>query len=135
MAKIKSFGVTVSVATNLIGGLTDVSVPETEVTDIDITSHDSPNGFKEYVGGLKDGGIFTLNGNYDIANTGQAYLRNPANQGGAPVAVVVTFSDGSKATFNAVVKGYGVEIPLDDVATFSCSLRISGQPTYAAATP
>lgn len=132
MAKIKSFGVAVSVASNIIGGLTDVSLPEVEVTDVDITTHDSPDDFKEYVGGLKDAGVMTLTGKYNISDAGQAYLRAPANQGGDAVAVVVTFSDNSTATFNAVVKGYGVGNPLDDAVEFTSSLRISGQIIYAA---
>ena len=133
MAKIKSFGVAVTVATNIIGGLTDVTLPEVEVTDIDTTTHDSSGGFREFVGGLKDGGVVTLSGDYNIADAGQTYLRNPANVGTTPVAVVVTFSDDSTATFNAVVKGYGVNNPLDEVVTFTASLRISGSITYAAA--
>ena len=133
MAKIKSFGVSVSVATNDIGGLTDVSIPETEVTDVDTTTHDTEGGYRTFVGGLKDGGTLTLSGNYDIADTGQSYLRLPANQGGAAVAVIVTFSDLSTASFNAVVKGYGTSNPLDDVVTFTSSLRISGPVNYEAA--
>jgi predicted secreted protein len=133
MAKIKSFGVTVTVATNAIGGLKSVEIPETEVTDIDVTTHDSAGGFRQFVGGLKDGGTVTLAGAYDIANAGQTYLRTAANQGAAPVAVVVTFSDGSKATFNAVVKGYGVSNPLDEDVTFNSSLKVSGAITFAAA--
>ena len=132
MAKIRSFGVAVSVATINIGGLTDVQLPEVEVTDIDTTTHDSSGGYKEYVGGLKDGGVVTLSGKYDIADTGQVYLRAPANQGGAAVAVIVMFSDGSTATFDAVVKGYGITNPLDEDVQFSSSLRISGSVTYAA---
>ena len=131
MAKIKSFGVAVSVASNTIGGLTDVSIPESEVTDIDVTTHDTSGGYKEYVGGLKDGGVVTLSGDYNISDTGQTYLRTAANQGGDPVACVVTFSDTSTASFNAVVKGYGVTNPLDDVVGFTASLRISGAVTYA----
>ena len=132
MAKIKSFGITVSVDANLIGGLTDVTLPEVEVTDVETTTHDSPDDFKEFVGGLKDGGVVTLAGIYDIADTGQVYLRTPANQGGAAVDIIVTFSDNSTAEFSAVVKGYGVTNPLDDAVTFSSSLRISGAVTYAA---
>ncbi len=49
MAAIKSFGVTVSVATNPIGGLREANIPEVDVTDIDVTTHSSPLGFKEYV--------------------------------------------------------------------------------------
>lgn len=129
---IRSFGVAVSVATNDIGDLTEISLPETESADIDVTTHDSANGYREFLGGLKDGGTMTLAGKYDISDTGQAYLRNPANQGGSPVAVVVTFSDSSTASFNAVVKGYGVSNPLDEDVTFTSSLRISGSVTYAA---
>lgn len=132
MAKIRSFGVTVSVASNLIGGLKDVQIPEVEVTDIDVTTHDSAGGYRQFLGGLKDGGTVTLSGAYDISNTGQTYLRTAANQGGAPVAVVVTFSDDSTCTFNAVVKGYGTSNPLDEDVTFSSSLKISGAVTYAA---
>jgi predicted secreted protein len=132
MAKIKSFGVAVTVASNTIGGLKSVDIPEAEVTDIDITTHDSAGGFREYTGGLKDGGTVTMSGAYDIANTGQAYLRNPANQGAAPVACVVTFSDDSTASFNAVVKGYGITNPLDENVEFTASLKVSGPVTYAA---
>ncbi len=132
MAKIKSFGVAVTVATNSIGGITDVSIPEVEVTDIDTTTHDTAGGYRTFVGGLKDGGVLTISGLYDIENAGQAYLRNKDNQGGEPVACTVVFSDGSEAEFEAVVKGYGVTNPLDENVTFSASLRISGPVDYTA---
>ncbi len=132
MAKIKSFGVTVTVATNLVGGLTDVSIPEVEVTDIETTTHDGTSGYRTFVGGLKDGGVLTLSGLFDIADVGQGYLRNPANQGGSPVAVLVTFSDDSEAAFNAVVKGCGTSNPLDDNVQFTASLKISGPVEYSA---
>ena len=133
MAKIKSFGVTVEVDGNAIGGLTDVSIPEVEVTDIDTTTHDTEGGYRTFVGGLKDGGTLTISGLYDIANTGQVFLRTAANQGGEPVEIVVTFSDGSTATFDTVVKGYGASNPLDENVTFTASFKISGAVTYAAA--
>ena len=132
MAIIKSFGVAVSVASNDIGGLTDVSIPEVDVTFVDITTHDSSN-YRDFVGGLKDGGTLTLTGAYNISDSGQSYLRTPANQGGAAVAVVVTFSDSSTCSFDAVVGGFGVSNPLDDKVEFTASLKISGDVTYAAA--
>jgi predicted secreted protein len=129
MAKIKSFGVAVSVATNAIGGLTDVSVSGTDVTFVDITTHDSTGGFKEFVGGLKDGGTLELSGKYDIADTGQIYLRaNP----GESASCVVTLSDSSTASFTAIVGGYSITNPLDDAVDFSASLKITGAVTYAA---
>lgn len=129
MAKIKSFGVAVTVATNAIGGLTDVGISGTEVSFIDTTTHDSTGGYREFVGGLKDGGTLELTGKYDIADTGQVYLRaNP----GVSAACVVTFSDDSTATFTAIVGGYATSNQLDDAVEFTASLKITGAVVYAA---
>jgi predicted secreted protein len=129
MAKIKSFGIGVTVATNAIGGLTDVGLPGIEVSMIDITSHDSSGGYKEFVGGLKDAGNLELTGRYNYADVGQDYLKdNP----GASAAFVVTFSDGTKASFTAIIGGYSVGNPLDDATEFSCSCKITGAITWAA---
>ncbi len=132
MAKIVSFGTSVSVASNIIGGLTGVDIPETDINDVETTTHDTPGGNRTYAGGLKDGGVMTLSGLYDIENAGQAYLRNKDNQGGEPVACTVVFSDGSEAEFEAVVKGYGVSVDLDGSVVFTSSLRISGPVDYTA---
>lgn len=131
MAKMKSLGASITVASNTIGGLNGITIPESESADIDVTTHDSDA--KEYLGGLSDFGVVTLTGKYNRSDTGQAYLSNPANQGGAPVACVVTFSDSSTASFDAVVKGFGVTVgDVDSAVEFTASLRISGDVTYAA---
>jgi predicted secreted protein len=130
MAKIKSFGIRVFVGSEEIGGLKSVDLPETEVTDIDLTTHDTSTGFRVYDGGLKDGGTVTIGGAYDIEDDGQDLLRDPDEQGETyPVAVV--FSDGSNATFDAVVKGYGITNPLDENLEFTSSLKISGETNYS----
>jgi len=128
MAKIKSFGTTVSVATNAVGGLTDIGINGTEVTFVDTTSHDSSGGFREFVGGLKDGGTLELSGKFDTSDTGQDQLRGNA---GVSAAVVVTFSDSSNATFNAIIGGFSTTSPLDDTVGFTCSLKITGAITWA----
>ncbi len=47
----------------------------------------------------------------------------------------MTFSDGSTATFDGYVKGYGVSNPLDDTVTFSASIKVSGPVVFAAPAP
>lgn len=131
MAKMKSLGATLSVASNTVGGINTITLPESDVADIDLTTHDSTA--REYAGGLADFGVVNVTGKFDPADTGQAYLSDSANQGGDPVACVVTFSDGSTASFSAVVKGFGVTVgDVDTPVEFSASLRISGDVTYAA---
>ena len=129
MAKIRSYGVAVSVATNDIGGLTDVVPGGADVNFVDMTTHDSEDGWKEFLGGLKDGGTLELTGAFDIADSGQDYLRdNPA----VLAACVVTFAGGSTCSFDAIVGGYSTSAPLDDKVEFTCSLKITGPVEYAA---
>lgn len=131
MAKIKAFGAAISVASNDIGGVNTISISESESADIDVTTHDSTA--KEFLGGLTDFGTVTISGKYNISDTGQAYLRNADNQGGAAVACEITFSDDSTASFNAVLKGFGVEVEdVDGTVNFTATLKVSGAITYAA---
>jgi len=126
---IKSFGVAVTVNTIAIGGLTDVQPGGVDVTFIDVTAHDSAGGWKEFVGGLTDGGTLELTGNYDAADVGQIEL---IAERGNEAAIVVTFSDSSTSTFSAIVGGYNLSNPLDDKVEFTCSLKVTGAITIAA---
>lgn len=128
MATMKSYGVAVTVASNDIGDLTDVVLSGGDVNFVDMTTHDSTSGWKEYIGGLKDGGTLELTGAYNAADTGQDYLRsNP----GATAAVVVTLSNGATASFSGIVGMVQLSNPLDDKVEFSCSIKVNGVITYA----
>jgi len=125
---IKSFGVAVTVNTIAIGGLKDVTPGGVDVNFIDTTAHDSAGGWREFIGGLTDGGTLELTGNYDETDAGQVELRaERANV----AAVVITFNGSNTGTFNAVVGGYSLSNPLDDVVEFSCSLKVTGAITIA----
>jgi predicted secreted protein len=127
MAK-KSFGIAVLVGGTAIAELLDVNIGGVDINMIDVTSHDS-DGWKEYLGGLKDGGTVDLSGNYLIADAGQVKLRE---DGGEEVAVVVTFSDNSTCSFDAIIGGYSLTNPLDDKIGFSCPLKVTGPLVFAA---
>lgn len=129
MAGKKSFGVTVTIDATAIGGLTNASNSGGDVSFIDTTSHDSTGGWREFVGGLIDGGTFDLEGNYDLADAGQLLL---ISEIGESVAVVMTFSDGSTATCNAIVGKYDVANELDGLIQFTCPLKVTGPITRAA---
>ena len=126
---IKSHGVAVTIGGTAIGSLTDVSPGGGDVTLVETTTHSS-GAWKQYVGGLKDGGSLELTGKYAIADTGQAALRTNF---GTVVAFVVTFSDGSTATFDGIPGGFNVSNPLDDATEFTCSVKITDDVVYAAA--
>jgi len=129
---IKSFGVAVTVDSTAIGELVSADITGGDVTNIDITTHESADGYREFTGGLKDAGTLELSFKYDIADAGQVKLRNPAVQG-LVKAVEMTFSNGSTATFDVIVGIPSTVNPLDEDVTSTCSCKITGPITYAAA--
>lgn len=109
-----------------VDNITDISIPETDRTMIDTTTHDTAGEFRTFAGGLKDGGTLTVSGKYPGGGSLDA-----DDDDGTPKAVVITFSDASTCSFDAILLGYGVTNPLDDVVTWSASLKISGPVTFA----
>ena len=129
MPAIKSFGAVVSIHSSIVGGVTDISIPETDTTMIDVTNHGTTGGYREFIAGLKDGGVMTISGHFIAGDPGQGKLQNPTD--GEAVSASVVFSDGSSASFEGVSVGYGITNPLDEVVGFSGSFKISGPITIA----
>src|SRR5690606_37084510 len=72
MAGLDAFGIALQrsdmaepEAFTAIAKVTNVSGPETERETYDVTAHDSESGWREFIGGLKDGGEVSLELNYD----------------------------------------------------------------------
>lgn len=126
---MKSFGITVTVGGTAIGKLTDSPITGRDVNIIDVTTRSSTGNSKEFVGGLLDNGTMELTGNFDITDAGQAALLGWEGQ---TKAVVVTFSDLTTASFDAVVGAVNQSAPLDDKVEFTCSLKITGPVAYVA---
>ncbi len=128
---INSFGIAVTVGGSAVGELTDVSIGGTDVNMIDVTTHGSAGGYREFIGGLKDSGTLEMTGKFVKGDAGQVELRdNP----GVASAVVVTFSDGTTAAFDSIIGPYTVSNPLDDAMEFNASVKITGAITYTAST-
>lgn len=127
MSGIKSYGAVLTVGTHIIGGVTDINLGGVEVSLIDITAMDSTSGFKEHVGGLKDGGTLEVKGNFLKADGGQVYLRASA---GITASGTLVLSDGTSIAFSVIIGGYSVENPLDGKVGFAIPLRVTGVVTY-----
>lgn len=123
MSKIRSFGVTVYVGNDTVGALTDASISGGEVTFVDLTTHDSTGGYREFISGLKDGGSLDLTGKYDFSDSGQVAIMGGL---GTTESCSVILSDNSGMTFDAVIGGFNTGNPLDDSVEFTSSLKITG---------
>lgn len=112
-----------------IGEATNLAGPGMTRETIDVTSHDSPDGFMEYVGGLKDGGEFTFDVNYDpaIHNILQNDFDDPLPRN---YKLVLPDPPGGSWGFSAFITGMELEFPHDDKMTASMTFKVSGRPTF-----
>lgn len=117
-----------------IANITDISGPSRSREAIEVTAHDSPNQYREFVKGLKDGGEVELTLNYSPAVSGAGHglldddfeedaLRN--------YRVVVLPGEANQVTwtFSALITDLGDEFPHDDKMERTATFKISGKPT------
>lgn len=113
-----------------IAGVTEISGPNVDISTIDITNHNSPGGYAEFVTGIKDGGEVTVDLNY-LPETHKPLtdLLDPAVGTTTLSPWRIMFPTGDKWDFSALVTGFEATAPFDDKLTASLTLKISGKPT------
>lgn len=103
-----------------IGGL-DLSADTRETTTLD-----SPEGYREFEQGLKDGGEVSIGGYFDPEE--HEGLLTDFNSG-AVTDYTIEFPFGAKWAFKAVVIGYSTGAELEDNVSFESTLKVTGKPT------
>lgn len=115
-----------------IANLTGISGPNLSADTIDVTTHDSADGFREFIGGLKDGGEISLEGNFTdaaAANVLITLFSSGEVTSGATLTVPSTDTSGTAIlTFDGIVTGYEIDAPHDDKITFSATIKVTGKP-------
>jgi predicted secreted protein len=123
-------GVTPTEGFVAIGKVSDVKGPEIKRDTYDVTAHDSANGWREFIGGLKDAGEVTITVNYDpsvhdvlIQDFEDVKPRNyklvfPQALGEWDLALILT--------------EFSQEAPVDDKLSAELKFKVSGKPTVTA---
>lgn len=113
-----------------IGELLAVTPPNQSRETIDVTHHLSPDGYREFIGSLRDGGESTLTFNY--TETGAALLQTLF---AAEVEEFkITLAGGATIVFDALVTAIELdEVVVDDKMGMNMTLKVSGKPVYSAA--
>lgn len=131
MAK-RALGTTLAIGSTTVGGLTSISGVEISADTIDVTTLDSTDGYREFIGGFIDGGEVSAEGYLSDLGTNEATLVTLV--GADETACVITFSNGATWTFDGVVTGFSTSADLEDPLSFSITVKVSGQPIFAAGT-
>ncbi|SHH86571.1 phage tail tube protein [Desulfosporosinus lacus] len=124
-----TFGTTLTRAGSAIAEITNISSPKLTAGEIDVTSMDSANGYKEYIQGMRDGGDVSVEGNFINSDTnGQVGLVTDFNAGTVQ-SFVITFPDGTTWTFSAFVKGFELDdAEVEGKMGFKATLKVTGKP-------
>jgi len=127
-----AFGIQLSKDGTAIAEVTNLTGPSRSGETIDVSNHDSPDTFREFVAGMRDGGEISMEGNFIPGDEGQAALLTDY-ENGTLVEYVLTFPTamGTTETFNALVTALDLTNPYDDKSAFSATLKISGKPVRA----
>ncbi len=121
-----------------IGQVKDISGPNISRGDIDVSDHDSPSGWREFLPGLADGGDVTFTIGFDTTNT--------AHKGGPGTGLLGSFEqDGCTIpawqltlnactgtgiwTFDGYPNSMGFSEPIEGENTADVGVKITGKPT------
>ena len=120
----------------VVGSLTSIGEIGVEISEIDVTTLDSPNGAKEFIAGDMDAGTCEIAGYIKKTDDEATVTKMMALiNAGSTEDWDVTFPSGAKWSFAAFVQSFKTteETP-EGLIGFSGSLRISGLPVYTAST-
>lgn len=117
-----------------IAEVRDITPPPMERDTIDVTSHDSTGGWKEYIGGWRDGGEVEFECNWLPTNTTQDGVSG----------LLATFADNvthnwkivlpnaiATVTFAAFLSKYEPDLPIEEQGMLKVTLKVSGAVTVS----
>ena len=112
-----------------VAEVNSISGPNSTRNQIDVTSLDSTGGYKEFIGGFRDGGEVTLNMNFTKATYG--LMQNDFENDDNSIAYTVVLSDASATTigFNGFVQSLGFAVPTEDKVTADVTIKVTGPVT------
>jgi predicted secreted protein len=128
---VRGLGTTLKKGTVPIAGLTEIGGLELSADTIDVTTLDSNGGYREFIGGFKDGGEVSVSGFFDPGTgNGQKELYD-AFQAGTVDEYTIEFPAELNASwnFNGVVTGFRTNTGLEDPINFEATIKVSGSPT------
>lgn len=132
MAKSRSVGTKFTVDTKAVGGLSSIGGVEVSADTTDVTSLDNTDGYKEYLGGFKDGGEVPLEGFLDGDDEGQdAMYAAMEDQEEHNFTIVFPAGIGKTWDFKGVVTKFATSAAVGDAVKYSASVKVSGKPALA----
>ncbi len=114
-----------------IGDLTNISGPSMSAEEIDVTSHDSTGAFRESVVSFLDPGSISLEGNLMSGGGAEDMVSAYNDRAKQSFEIIFPTTDELSWKFDGYVTGVETGAPYDGKATFSASIRVTGEPVLS----
>jgi len=111
-----------------IAEIFNITPPNFEADDVDVTHNQSPNTTRETIAGLKTPGACSFEMNFIPGSASDVILRAALNAADQRICII-TFPNLVTWTFIAAVKSYEVSMPTDDRMTATVGMQVSGSIT------
>lgn len=112
-----------------IASVTALSGPEMSRNTHDVTAHDSPDAYMEFVGGLKDGGEVTFDLNWDPEDTTHAsLLADFEDEDPRDYKLTLPVGTTTEWDFSAIITALGHVENHDGKLEGSATFKITGKP-------
>jgi len=136
MAKKAAYGTVLHITDPLdatlivVAGVADIQGPGISVETIDVTSHDSPDNFAQFLAGEASAGDVTFDLFFDPNLAGHARLITMSSARTLATCSLILPGGGEQFNFTALVTNVGVAAAVKDALKATVKLKISGKATY-----
>lgn len=112
-----------------VAEVTSITPPGMARDAVEATHMDSPEKWREFIAGLKDGGEVSIECNFDPGGTDVTAWLGDINSD-AVTNYKITFPDATEWDFAALMTGLEFGTPLDDKMTASMTYKVTGKPAF-----
>lgn len=139
MAKFDAYGTILKIGDGggpevftAIAQVTDITGPGLSLDTIDVTTHDSVDAWREFIGGLKDAGEVSFEVIFDPDSATHIALRTDMDSR-VKRNFQLIFPDNTSTQWNlaAFVTELEPQMAVEDALMASLTLKLSGEPTLA----
>jgi len=129
-----AFGTKLKWNANYVASINTINGIEISADTVEVTTHDSPDAYKEYIPGLLDAGDVAVEGYFNATDTdGQIAMLTDMNaRQSRSASIEFPASIGASWTFDGLITSLKIgDAPVDGAIPFTATIKVTSKPVLA----
>lgn len=117
-----------------VAEIIELTPPQMSRDGIDVTSHTSSDGYREYISGMRDGGEVPFKANWlptNATHDGTTGLLESFNDNDNHNWKIILPNSLVTISFRGFLTAFEPDLPIEEQAQLSGTIKVSGKPTVA----